>query len=457
MVKEKKVLYNMQLFDGVSDCLHQGKMVLIDGGTIQAVEDRAGLEDLQEYEKIDLQGAILLPGLIDNHVHITNSFLYSMTLETVSVLDRQTVRNCEACLNSGVTTVRDVGAVPAKIGYFRSKIEAGEIKGPRILTSNAAIANINGCPDWGSWPPDPAIVEALGGNRVLRPETPRQARQVVEDMVEQGADLIKIFCQSKSWALYRDDIPIFDPESFQAIMDVSRQGGKKVACHISWSNDLERIMDMGVDTAEHSVLDELPDRVIRKFVEQDMSYIPTLVVPFTGKDVFWKLLDRFIAEKGEQVLEPLALQHQKGMIAWYLGGNYPPPEEEARKSPMIDTSIFERNYSRALDNALRIHRAGGRVGVGTDCGGAQMLLFGLLYFQELKQMVQAGFSNHEVLAAATSGNAGILGMEDKIGRIDKGKWADLIAVKEDPLKDIEAMQDIRMVCKNGEILGRVSD
>jgi len=453
---EKKVLYNMKLFNGVSDRLQEGKMVLIEGGTITAVDDSTGLDNLSGYERINLEGSTLLPGLIDSHVHVTNSFLPAMTLENVPVLDKQTVRNCEACLDSGVTTIRDVGAIPVKIKHFRSKIESGKIKGPRILSSNSAIANLNGCPDWGLWPPDPAIIEALGGNRVVRPETPQEARRVVEEIVDEGADLIKIFRQSKSWVLYRDEIPIFDPESFQAIMDAAREGGKKVACHISWSKDFQHIIDMGVDTAEHSVLDELSDQTIQQFIEKDMAYIPTLVVPGAGDDNYWSRLNRFVDERGGQVLDPLVLQHQKGMIGWYLGGNYPPSEEEVKKNPMIDTSIFNRNYSRAQDNALRIHQAGGRVGVGTDCGGAPMLLFGLLYFEELKRMVDAGISNHDVLAAATSGNAKIIGMEDKIGRIEKGKWADLVTVKGDPLMDIEAMKDVQIVFKEGEIYHQVS-
>ena len=124
---------------------------------------------------------------------------------------------------------------------------------------------------------------------------------------------------------------------------------------------------------------------------------------------------------------------------------------------MIDTSIFKRNYSRALENVLRIHQAGGRVGVGTDCGGAPMLLFGLLYAEELSRMADAGMSNYEVLAAATSGNAKIIGMDDRIGSIETGKWADLITVKGDPLKDIETAKDVQMVFKEGEIYHRNSE
>ena len=232
MGKDNKVLYNMKLFDGVSDSLHEDKMVLIEEGAIKAVADRTGLDDLEGYERIDLKGRTLLPGLIDNHVHITNSFCLTLKPEEIPILDKQNVRNCEVCLESGVTTVRDVGALPPKVDFLRRGIEAGELNGPRILTSNTAIANLNGCPDWSPWPPDPALAE-LCGLRIVRPDTPSEARKAVEEMVDKGADWIKIFRQSKSWCLYRDALPVFDDESFQAIMDTSRECGKKVSCHIS--------------------------------------------------------------------------------------------------------------------------------------------------------------------------------------------------------------------------------
>jgi imidazolonepropionase-like amidohydrolase len=303
------------------------------------------------------------------------------------------------------------------------------------------------------------LAEALGGLRVVRPDTPLESRKVVEEMVDKGADWIKIFRQSKSWCLYRNALPIFDAESFRAIMDTARECGKKVSCHISWSDDIEHITEMGVDTAEHSVLDELSDQIIQKFIERDMSLIPTLVVPGAGDVDFYKRLSCVVEERGSRILEPLPLQHLKGFLDFYLGGKYPPSKKEVEENSisMIDTSIFERNHARAQANALRIHKAGGRVGVGTDCGGAPMLIFGFCYFEELKQMVNAGFSNHEVLVAATSGNARIIDMEDRVGRIEKGKWADLIAVKGNPLEDIAAMQDIQMVCKDGEIFRHISD
>ena len=92
------------------------------------------------------------------------------------------------------------------------------------------------------------------------------------------------------------------------------------------------------------------------------------------------------------------------------------------------------------------------MGVGTDSGGSLMSFFGILYTEELKRMIGAGFSNYEVLKAATSGNAKIIDMDDRIGSIKKGKLADLIAVEGNPLEDIEVIKDVKIVFKGGRLL-----
>ena len=111
-----------------------------------------------------------------------------------------------------------------------------------------------------------------------------------------------------------------------------------------------------------------------------------------------------------------------------------------------------RSFPIAIKNVLKIHKAGGRVGVGTDSGGSLMSFFGILYPEELKRMINAGFSNYEALKAATSGNAKIIDMDERIGSIKKGKLADLIAVEGNPLEDIEVIKDVKMVFKGGRLL-----
>lgn len=452
MRQEKFVLYNIRLFDGEINCLQEGKSVVIEGDKIRAVEDGWDASRFPGYKMIDMKGLTLLPGFIDNHVHMTVPFMIKVTPRGFLDINNQIKKNFQVCINSGVTTVRDAGAFPRRMNHFKGKVDKAELPGPRVLTTNSAITTPKGCPDWVPYF-NPLVKALVGGQYAERPRNPTEVRKVVKEMVDKGADWIKIYCQSTSWMLHRGKLPIFDRESFQALMDTSKEYGKKVCCHVVWLEDLKYVISMGVHTTEHSVLDyEIPDNVVGEFMKKDMALHPTLTILDLGNVKLWQQLDQLVREKGEDFLEPAPLQQVKEFFDTYLRKDYPPSKEECMKNFYMDIPLLEKGFSIAANNAWKLHKAGARVGVGTDSGGSLMSFFGVLYPEELKRMVKAGFSNYEALKAATSGNAKTLDMDDRIGSIRKGKLADLIAVEGNPLEDIEVVKDVKMVFKEGRLL-----
>lgn len=453
MIREEGfVLYNMWLFDGEANRLQEGKSVVIDGDKISAVEDGGDASRFPGYKMVDMKGLTLLPGLIDNHVHMTVPFMIKVTPKAFLNINNQIKKNFQVCIDSGVTTVRDAGAFPRKMNYFKTKVEKGELQGPRVITTNSAITPPKGCPDWVPYF-NPLVKVLMGGQYAERPMTPTEVKKVVKEMVDKGADWIKVYCQSKSWILCREKLPIFDRETFQALMDSSKKYGKKVCCHLVWLEDLKYVISMGVHTIEHSVLDyEIPDKVIEEFVKKDMALHPTLTILDIGNSKLWEQLDQHVREGGRSFLEPESLRQVKKFFDTYLRKDYPPSKEECMKNFYLDIPLHKRSFPTAIKNVFKLHKAGGRVGVGTDSGGSLMSFFGILYLEELKRMVEAGFSNYEALKAATSGNAKIIDMDDRIGSIRKGKLADLIAVEGNPLDDIEVIKDVKMVFKGGRLL-----
>ncbi len=276
-------------------------------------------------------------------------------------------------------------------------------------------------------------------------------------MAEKGADWIKTYYQTSSWMFNQPTLPVFDRATFQAIMKTSQDLGKKVCCHVSWLKDLEFAMSMGVHSVEHSILDDIPEDLLQRLVEMDVALIPTLAVFDVANMDFWSRLNRHVSENGTRLLEPIPLNQIQGMINFFLDGRYPQTAEEAGNGPLMDIYMFQNRLPIARNNALRLYNAGGKVGVGTDAGGSPMDLFGFSYQEELYQMKTAGFSNFEILKAATSENAKIIDLDSQIGTIEKGKFADLIVIEGDPLVDIEAIERIRIVFKGGQKVALYED
>ncbi len=445
------VLFNCRLFDSERGRLLHDRSVLVEGEKIKAVEKGASAGSFGSFTPVDLGGLTLLPGLIDVHVHITVPLMHEVTPRAFFAMGRQIERNARACIEAGITTVRDTGGFPGRLSSLISAIDSGDIPGPRIIRCNSCITAPGGCPDW--VPSFRSFVKAyLGGQYAERVGNPEEAAKQTGEMVRLGAEWIKVYCQHRSWLLGRGDLPVLDPDTFRAVVDTARRSGKKVCCHISSLKDLEYAMSMGVDTFEHSPLDEIPDKTAVEFAARSMVLNPTLACLDVGSDELWQTVESVLDERGPSILEPEPLRQVRRHIRTYRTESYPPQRSTYMRKPYFDLPLIARGFSNALTNVGRVLHAGGRVGVGTDSGGLPTALFGVFYVEELQRLELAGLTPAQVLMLATSGNASILGMDDRIGTIGPGRIADMIAVEGNPLKDLKALSKVRMVMKSGRFL-----
>lgn len=446
---------NMRLFDGEAGRLFENKSVLVEDDTIVSVEDGNAAERNSAFKPVDLHGLTLMPGLIDTHVHITVPFMHRVTPKAFLEISPQIERNARACIDAGITTVRDAGGFPRRLSSLVQAVNGGDIPGPRIIRCNSCITTPGGCPDWVPYF-NPVVKMLLGGQYAERVGTPVEAEKQVNAMIDMGAGWIKIYCQNRSWLLGRGSLPVFDRRTFRAIMDAAHDRGKKVCCHVSRLDDVRYAMSMGVETFEHSPIEEIPEETAAEFAARGMVLNPTLSCLDLGNEELWSMLETLVSERGGDILEPEPLRQVREHIDIYRKQPYPPAEKVYRRKPYFNLPLIAQRYPVAFANVRKILHAGGRVGVGTDSGGLPTAFFGVFYAEELKRLKEVGFSSVQVLQLATSGNAAVLGMEDSIGTIKPGRKADMIVVEGNPLEDIDALGNVRMVMRDGRFLkGRV--
>ena len=442
----KKALYNFLLFDGIDNRLKKDAVLLIDGDVITAVEAGWNEERYPDYAPIDLNGMTLLPGLIDNHVHVTVPFVREPTFAAVTSTPDQIERNLASCILSGVTTVRDVGAFPRKVQNFRDKINRGKLIGPRILTTNSFISTPTGPPE-GVVHLSPPVEFFMGGQFVERITTPEEVRAVANEMCDLGADWLKTGHQSISYIFWPEPTVPSD-EYLRALLDVSEKRGKKICMHQPFLSGFAKGVEMGIHTLEHCPHDGLiPYDQIEAFMKKGMAILPTMMA--FGDDLEMDDIRVWIKENGHKYLEEEPLRQVIAAIEVRYQDPYPP--EDYLEKGYYDYKLMMPMFPNLVKNVSRLRQMGAKVGVGTDLGGTMVGFFGL-YHKELRHLKNAGLSNFEILRNATAKNAEIIDMGDKIGTIEAGKFADVVAVDGNPLSDIGVMRDVRMVMKGGAFM-----
>src|ERR1039457_1056801 len=370
--------------------------ILIQGDKIVSVGSDAQVP--AGAQVVDLSNATVLPGLIDAHTHITytTNFGYSRLGISIPREALNGARNARVTLDAGFTTIRNVGASGFADVALRDAINAGDVPGPRMLVSGPALSITGGhCDD--NLLPFEWHVHSDGVADGIE-----EVQHKTREIIKYGADLIKI-CATGGVLSHGDNPKAsqYTQEEMKAIVADAHRLGRKVAAHAHGAEGIIWASEAGVDSIEHGSY--IDDAAIATMKKNGTYLVPTLY-----------LADWFL-ETAEEIGTPAEL------IA--KGREVMPA---ARK------------------NVARAFAAGVKVGFGTD---AAVYPHGL-NAHEFAVMVKLGLSPLAAIQAATVNDADLLGWSDKIGTIEPGAWADIVAVEGDPVKDVTTLERVKFVMKS---------
>jgi len=402
-----------RLFDGKSKTLLPNGVVVIQGNTITAAGSNAPIPDNAQI--IDLGDATLSPGFMDAHTHVTfdfsgnyNVLRLRMLVENISQLALEMIPHARATIEAGFTSVRDLGSSFPNSHDFpdvslRNAINAGVIPGPRMLVATHGIGATGGHFDGTNGFRDMLFgAEPDWSNGIA--DGPDAIRKAVRFEVKNGADVIKAAVSGGVLSLADEvDVPQFTPAEMAALVDETHRLRKKVAVHCHGDEAAKEAINAGVDSIEHG-----------SFLKSDTLSL--------------------MKQKGT-CLTPTLLATE-----WIMGkiGQYPPAIQAKAKAAADARSEMFRN-------AVKL---GVKISFGTD---AAVFPHGQ-NAKEFALMTGLGMKPIDALLSATSVDAELFGVANKLGTLEKGKLADVIAMPGDPTADITATERVFFVMKDGKIV-----
>jgi imidazolonepropionase-like amidohydrolase len=385
-----------RLFDSKTGQMLTKQVVILNGDRITEVGTQVKIP--AGAQVIDLSQATLLPGLIDAHTHMFNQRKPNGTTEDYMLI---AVHNVQADLRAGFTAARDMTSHGNGYGdvAIRDAINLGRLDGPRYQVSTMGIV-------WGANPANPSVpVNPLAPIVVHSVE---EARAAVREEIAHGADWIKLYPAGaySFTATGKDQYEVTYPlPVLQALIDETHRLGKKAGCHVYGGEGQKNAIITGCDTIEHAF--GLDQEQANMMVAKGLFYDPTMV----------------------RYTEP----YMDDNDAKSTGGKY-------RMIPIFEKAVTLAAATKGMKLMVGSGADGSTFAHGTQA----------LEFEELVK--HAGVTPARAIQAGTMTNAAALGWQDQIGSIEKGKYADLIAVSGDPLADITELQRVKFVMKGGKIV-----
>jgi imidazolonepropionase-like amidohydrolase len=406
-IAQDTYLHCGKLIDTQNGKVLTNQTIVVSGKKITAINDGYTDPKSSDDTVINLKNKTVMPGLIDMHVHIESesnprAYINRFTKNEADVAFGS-LKYAKATLMAGFTTVRDMGGSGVNIA-LRDAIASGEVKGPRIITAGKAIGTTGGHAD-----PTNGVRNDLKGDPGPKEgviNSVEDAKKAVRQRYKNGADVIKITATGGVLSVAKNgQNPQFTLEEVKAICDTAKDYGMTIAAHAHGDEGMRRAILGGVTTIEHGTL--MSESTMELMKEHGTYYVPTITA-------------------GKEVVE-------KAKIPGYFPAIIVPKALEI--GPKIQQT-FAKAYKKGV-----------KIAFGTDAGVFQHGLNG----KEFGYMVEVGMPAMETLQSATLTNAKILGMESKIGQLKNGFIADIVATDEDPTQNINTMENVSFVMKEGKI------
>lgn len=381
--------------------------IIVEDNIIKSIES-GYLAPEQGDQLIDLKGATVMPGLMDMHVHISSeqsprSYVKRLTLNEADYA-LQGVVYAERTLMAGFTTVRNLGDSHNETIALRNAINKEMIPGPRIYTAAKSLATTGGHAD----PTNGRSKKLMGdpGPRDGVVNGVSDARKAVRQRYKDGADLIKITATGGVLSLAKSgQNPQFMEDEMAAIVNTANDYGMTVAVHAHGKKGMDRAIKAGVTSIEHGTY--MDEETMQLMIQNGTYYVPTVTA------------GRWVGEKAK------------------IDGFFP---EIVRPKAAAIGPIIQKTFAKA-------YKAGVNIAYGTDSGVSAHGDNG----KEFIFMVESGMDPLDAIRSATYHGAKLLRVDDKLGTIEPGKLADLVAVDGDPLRNIESMLKVIFVMKDGKI------
>src|SRR5580658_3555289 len=406
LLAQRTLIYCGKLIDPMAGQVLTEMTVIVSGNMVSAVQKGYAAAATDD-KVIDLKNRTVMPGLIDCHVHLedqqsANQQLKRFTQNEADIAFQSTVY-AKTTLMAGFTTVRDVGGTGVNVS-LRNAINKGIVIGPHVYTSGKLLASTGGHAD------------PTNGYREGLYDEPRYTENVVDgkdacikavrQMYKEGADLIKITASGGVLSLEKDGLGAqFSDEELKAIVETAKDYGMPVAAHAHGAEAIKRAIRAGVTSIEHGTF--MDDEAIALFKEHGTWYVPTIIA------------GRSVADSAKKP------------------GYFPPVI--AAKALAIGP-VIQGTFAKA-------YKAGVKIAFGTDAG---VYAHGKNWM-EFVYMTEVGMPALEAIKCATVNGAELIGISDKAGSIEPGKWADIVAVEGDPTQDIHVMGQVRFVMKEGVV------
>lgn len=381
--------------------------IVVDGNTIVRIDSGYTTPDFDDTLN-DLKDATVMPGLMDMHVHISSQQGPRAYIERFTKNEAdfalKSVKYAELTLMSGFTTVRNLGDRYNETVALKNAINAGDIVGPRVYTAAKSIATTGGHAD----PTNGSNKDIMGdpGPREGVVNGIADARKAVRQRYKDGADLIKITATGGVLSLAKNgQNPQFMDDELAAIVETANDYGMTVAVHAHGKEGMERAIKAGVSSIEHGTY--MDDTTMDLMKQYGTYYVPTV------------LAGKWVAEKSQ------------------IDGFFP---DVVRPKAAAIGPLIQNTFAKA-------YQAGVKIAYGTDSG---VSAHGDNW-QEFIYMVEAGMPALDAIRSATYHGAALLNESERLGTIEEGKLADIIAVSGDPLRDINAMGNVIFVMKDGVV------